>query len=366
MNSFSYLLLAVISLSVSVLGGVLPDKHPEIRPCAPGTKMCHEDTVYRCSSLGTWVDNIQCIPPAHCFEDKHTQDAGCVDSHAELKRSDPTTTSAPYLFEDAYHGPPGRPSTSKTTTISLTSDEHIKPGPHTGDLRCNGPVEEIYDDSTGWRVVQRCKECHTFSDGTINCAPLNPNVPTPTPCQISTFRCAGKWMEACADGYHWQKLEKCLDCKETGHGVVNCAPDNLPPIPPHPVCKMGALRCRGNWFEFCNAGRQWQSVQRCAKCLESGTGGVSCEQPNTAQPADPTKPAASPTVLEVTPVAAAARTPAPELPDFEFPTGALKPDPDMEVAKDNPCFGGEVKCNGDRINVCMASHQWEDFGPVRR
>lgn len=33
------------------------------------------------------------------------------------------------------------------------------------------------------------------------------------------------------------------------------------------------------------------------------------------------------------------------------------------MAQDNPCFGGEVRCSGDRVEACDAEHVWQDFGP---
>ncbi|KAI0888458.1 uncharacterized protein GGS22DRAFT_155916 [Annulohypoxylon maeteangense] len=368
-----HLLLAVTSLSGSVLGGVLYGHNPQFRPCAPGTKICHEDTIYRCSTQGKWVGDVQCIAPNHCFDDRHTKDAVCLDSNVELKRSAPATTPAPSLSEDMNDLPPKKddlPLTQATTpTPTLTQFGAFPPGVHhTGDLRCNGPCEEMWDDSAGWREVERCSECFEEPGGVVNCIPIEANLPTPTPCKPNEFRCSGKWQEVCLDGFRWEKLQKCFDCSQDADGVVDCVPNTLPSLPPSPVCHEGTLRCTGNWLEMCDNDRQWHAIQRCARCDDDGNGQTLCiPRPsitNAAETAAPTRPAASPTVPRMTAIATVDKAPAPPSPSFELPSLASRSVPDVGVSKDNPCFGGEVKCNGDRVNVCMTSHTWEDFGPV--
>ncbi|KAI2468190.1 hypothetical protein F4781DRAFT_277988 [Annulohypoxylon bovei var. microspora] len=351
------LLLACASLSAPALGGVLPALHPEVAHCAPGTKMCYDDTIYRCSSLGTWVGNQQCAPPTHCFEDKYTQDAGCVDSRAELKRDVPPPTRT-------VRRVPGK-ALSQAMTLNRAPAEAPATYPvhHTGDLRCNGPVEEIFDDWSGWVEVRRCSECFTFEDGTIDCVPIVSGLPTPTPCKRNELRCRGPWEEICVDGYRWQPLVKCFDCSQVADGVVDCVPSSLPSQPPPPACVPGELRCSGDWLQYCDNLRQWRALERCAGCADTGEGEVFCT-PLATKPmtAAPTRAADVP-MMTVTTNAAALETPIPALPTILAPTLAPRSVPEVGGAEDNPCFGGEVKCSGDRIDVCMSSHTWADFGP---
>ncbi|KAI1100103.1 hypothetical protein F4804DRAFT_348850 [Jackrogersella minutella] len=227
-----------------------------------------------------------------------------------------------------------------------------------GDQRCNGNTEEIYDDASGWEQVSVCAECFTYEDQTIDCVPFTA-VPAPTAaptiCRLNELRCNGNFEEICNAGGQWTQLLECYSCTDVA-GAVECVPNALPPQPTAaPVCEEGRLRCgaTGNSLELCNAQRQWQQVEQCAGCSDTDEGETFCTPlpaPATAFPtatAAPTSaPAAFPTATRTAPVVAA-RTEAPS----------------VGVAVDDPCFGGEVKCSGDRVSVCTSAHKWEDFGP---
>ncbi|KAI1453436.1 hypothetical protein F4805DRAFT_461778 [Annulohypoxylon moriforme] len=383
MTRLHQLLLVATTLTAPALGEFRPGNHPKFRPCNPGTKICHENTVYGCSAEGKWVGNIQCIPPAHCFEDVHTKDATCVDSNEELKRfTAPAPTPAPSLSRAVDRKPPlrghGHSALTQAATLTPTATQYgafpLKQSKE--EYRCNGKSVQKYDDMEGWKEVQRCSECFTNSDGGILCTPTPTKVKevaaaSQTPCKINTFRCSGKWEEVCIDGANWERLEKCLDCRELEEGIVNCAPDNLPSMP-KPVCHEGSLRCTGDYLETCDSDRQWHYAIHCARCLDDGNGVTHCQPltalPDAVQTAAPTKPAATPTVPRMTATPAAIQTPAPApaLPSTLIPSVVPKSATlNVDKTKDNPCFGGEVKCNDsrDRMSVCSSSHIWTDFGP---
>ncbi|KAI0894580.1 hypothetical protein F4806DRAFT_497826 [Annulohypoxylon nitens] len=375
MPRLNHLLLAAASLSAPALGRMLSRNNPEAMPCAPGTKMCHEDTVYRCSTLGTWSNNKQCNPPMHCVEDAHTQDAGCVDSRLELRREPPFPRPAPPPTRVSTHSPPKRArrgSTAATKTYATPEHaEHV-----TGDLRCNGSVEEMYDDSIdGWRTIARCAACITDDAGGVTCIPIETAIPSPSPCQKNTFRCNGEWEEFCADGFRWIKMEACMACNEVEDGQVECVPQDLPHPNPDPMCRTGEQRCEDRWMQMCTTERRWRNLEYCAQCFQNAHGDVTCSPRQEGLPhgdADtaPTAPVQIPEVSTGTVEHAAVQTPGPDVPDV-LARALLRNETEIEepprvgVAKDESCFGGEVKCydNGDRVEVCMQAHVWKDFGP---
>ncbi|OTB02182.1 hypothetical protein M426DRAFT_13762 [Hypoxylon sp. CI-4A] len=191
--------------------------------------------------------------------------------------------------------------------------------PRTGDMRCLGNAEQIYDDSIGvWLTTRVCHECFTNEKGSIN-----------------------------------------------------CIPDNNPPVAPVPVCKAGTRRCNVNTLELCDS-NEWHQIEVCSECVTDLKGELFCAPlgspiVSTVPPAPPSSTTSAPVI---TPTPAPTSVPAPSetagtsLIPTATPTGSSEvPGPSPAGAVDPWCDGGSVRCAGDRMTLCTSSHKWEDFGP---
>ncbi|KAI1388005.1 uncharacterized protein F4822DRAFT_299384 [Hypoxylon trugodes] len=362
----SYLLLATLGLSSPALGVILPTLQARVsesarsqpvfsnHPCQHGERTCDRNTVYYCNGRGTWTAESLCIFPSWCNENEATSEAWCDED---------TTSSAPPELELKKKRTIGIPTPVSTPEPSLTPTRTFKPGSAKkysfngndgkgallgrqtrcveGELRCNNDWEELCDAFGTWQHFQQCDACVTNDDGSVNCAPTTATStapqPPPTP-HTGDRRCSGNTEEIYNEKTHlWEFAEECIECVDNNDGTVSCAPATaLPPQPTAPPqCNEGDRRCDGDWFELCNAQRLWDRIQQCSECV-NGVDDTFCQPLETETP---------------TPTPSA--TPSP-IPSVASAAG---------VALDNPCFGGEVRCDNDRISVCSAERQWEDYGP---
>ncbi|KAI2633232.1 hypothetical protein GGS26DRAFT_590830 [Hypomontagnella submonticulosa] len=180
---------------------------------------------------------------------------------------------------------------------------------------------------------------------------IAPNVgPTSRPCSEGTRTCDENYIYSCDASGQWEVREECVfpySCAAKDNGTSDCVlgdserhggptptVTSIPAAFVHqsPVPHTGDRRCVGNVEEVYANYTGWIFVQKCSKCIDSHDGSVNCT------PLVPTDPSAN-------------------------PTQAPSPAQTLSPFVDNPCFGGEVLCNGDRVEICTAERKWEDFGP---
>ncbi|KAI1411030.1 hypothetical protein F5Y13DRAFT_201551 [Hypoxylon sp. FL1857] len=123
---------------------------------------------------------------------------------------------------------------------------------HTGDLRCNGNTEEIYDKATGWHLVEVCSKC-SVNHGVLTCAHMGvPAAPhsarsPQAGCNTNDIRCNGNVEEMCDVDGSWYPLQECEACITTG-GTINCAVLSETPVrsasPPDQPCEKGDSKCK--------------------------------------------------------------------------------------------------------------------------
>ncbi|KAI1656328.1 hypothetical protein F4813DRAFT_397540 [Daldinia decipiens] len=364
--------LVGLGLSASVLGAILPTVQNDANHCMVGHTTCNDDYVYHCDSNNKWVVKEKCVHPSWCNAEADGT-VGCV-SDTGLKRNAPVDSSV---------------RTLTPTPTSGYSPSHINC--REAELRCNGLWEEICDGFGVWQRWRKCSECFNQGEGKADCIPettLPTPEPTPTFCKKDQLRCNGKWEEICDDDAEWHRLMKCEDCSEDEGGAIDCVPYvDMPPEPTHPAqCVEGTLRCEGNWLDLCNADLSWQRIQQCLECVTDTDGQPFCDNgsvptssssssssstsapettPTTSSTPDTSAPTTTsvPTTTLVPTTTSAPATPTPGIvlgiPVMSTPA----PHSSVRMAEDNPCFGGEVRCNGDRVEACDAEHVWQDFGP---
>ncbi|KAK6956511.1 hypothetical protein Daesc_001789 [Daldinia eschscholtzii] len=235
--------------------------------------------------------------------------------------------------------------------------------------RCTGNWEEICDGFGVWQRWRQCAECFNGQDGTVDCVP-DTSVPAPEPkpnfCKENQLRCNGQWEEVCDDQAEWHRLMRCEDCSQDTAGAIVCVPYvDLPPEPTHPPqCVEGTLRCEGRWLDLCNSDLSWQRIQQCNQCLTDPAGEPFCDNGQLSDTTTADLPTATSAPVPSPP---ATSTPATSAPGIVLAASAassqIPRSPELGIAQDNPCFGGEVRCNGDRVEACTAEHEWQDFGP---
>ncbi|KAI1806297.1 hypothetical protein F4811DRAFT_551019 [Daldinia bambusicola] len=225
--------------------------------------------------------------------------------------------------------------------------------------RCTGKWEEICDGFGVWQRWQQCTECFNGEDGTVDCIPDN-SVATPEPqptfCKENQLRCNGQWEEICNDEAEWHRLMQCESCSEDIAGAIDCVPYvDMPPEPTHPPqCIEGTMRCEGSWLDLCSPDLSWQRIEQCGECVTDSNGQPFCNNARVTDTITASLPTATsaPATLALEGVPGATSVPS------QIPRS-----PEVGTAQDNPCFGGEVRCSGDRVEACTAEHEWQDFGP---
>ncbi|KAI8962671.1 hypothetical protein F5Y11DRAFT_322377 [Daldinia sp. FL1419] len=227
------------------------------------------------------------------------------------------------------------------------------------ELRCNGQWEEICDGFGVWQRWQKCAECLNDSNGNADCIPNTdppPREPKPNFCKENQLRCNGHWEEICDNDAEWHRLMQCDVCSQDTAGSVECVPYvDLPPQPPAaPQCVQGTLRCSGTWLDLCGSELKWQHVQHCSQCVTDPDGQPFCDDGQLHSSPPASAPTPTPTATSSAPATSApVPAPTPRSPDAHAAVDNL----------DNPCFPGEVRCNGDRVEACDKFVQWQDFGP---
>ncbi|KAI0104599.1 hypothetical protein F4814DRAFT_455875 [Daldinia grandis] len=333
--------LVGMSLSASALGAVLTTIQNDPNHCMVGNATCNGNHVYHCEPSNKWVAKEECVYPSWC--DVGTDGTvGCV-SDTGLKRD--------ALVDSSVH-------TLAPTRTDGYSPSHINC--REAELRCNGRWEEICDGFGVWRKWRKCAECFSQGDGKADCIPdttLPSPEPKPTFCKKDQLRCNGQWEEICDNDAEWHRLMQCESCTEDTGGAIDCVPYvDMPPEPSHPPqCIQGTLRCEGNWLDLCNADLSWKRVQQCRQCVTDTDGQPFCDNgqlPSSSSSTPKATPTASSTLITSVPITSVPTTATP-----------VPRSPEARVAEDNPCFGGEVRCSGDRVEACTAEHEWQDFGP---
>ncbi|KAI1399550.1 hypothetical protein F4819DRAFT_488471 [Hypoxylon fuscum] len=426
--------LVGLSLATSVMGAaVLPyrrsttaglDDAPNMPPtvmCSSGNMLCNQNFVYICKDR-KWVAWENCFTPSYCNSDS-IGNAWCAEDTSELKKRaeagvpTPAVTSAP---NPAANGPPGWCTGGQT--------------------RCNGQDLQVCNDNGVWEPFEHCFECMTNDDGFADCIPFTTttSAPTPTPTKVGDFRCNGNWKEIFDRG-QWHQVERCAQCTTDPDGTIDCAPTSTDPaVAPTatPECTKGKLRCNGNDMELCDGEfGKWDPVDQCSQCSQEGDT-VVCEHWTTTSPT-PTqttpamqtsqiasntkttsktttsktyttsqKPArqTSSTTSKTTSKATSqissqttsqttskttsnttsgktktsqttskttSKTTSPTTSKTTITSKTTSQQPAKRSSaslfnprEDNPCFAGEVRCVGsDRIEACSVERNWEDYGP---
>ncbi|KAI0830027.1 hypothetical protein F5Y06DRAFT_307947 [Hypoxylon sp. FL0890] len=269
MVRLSHASLVCTSLFTSILGAALSNLQSvdiERRKCVPGAKRCHDNIVFRCSSIGTWVGTSVCQYPAFCKEDPKTGNAGCVKPHVGEESKPDVVTAIP--------------SPAPTLTSSHTRRQSPLGDCTEGDVRCGGAWEEICNPSGQWEQFRVCSECTTNDNGEVACVPS---------CIQNEVRCNDNREEMCDRKGEWYPVQECRACTEES-GSTNCVPLDKPPSWPasHHHCHDGDLQCNGDWLEICYADRHWHRLVPCAQCSRSDDGGTFCSgvtPPPSAPPA---------------------------------------------------------------------------------
>ncbi|KAI1088150.1 hypothetical protein F5B19DRAFT_496690 [Rostrohypoxylon terebratum] len=231
------LLAAAASLSAApALGRMLinpnPNLNPEAVPCAPGTKMCHEDTVYRCSTRGTWSHAKPCSPPTYCVSDAHTQDAGCVSPRVEPRLSPPFPRPAPRISAPSPRDRRAAASGAEKSSSSSSSGE-----PRCVECAPRPQLENgLYDDEEPDESAQRPEVSNPFSTTRPTAAQTPaPDVPDilaralskNETCFDGEVRCYSndERIEVCMAAHVWADFGPCPNCTQLYDTRVNCTWD---------------------------------------------------------------------------------------------------------------------------------------------
>ncbi|KAI0379011.1 hypothetical protein F5Y04DRAFT_138850 [Hypomontagnella monticulosa] len=307
-------LLAILGLSAGVFGAAQPtfttvalNADPTGQACRKGAKTCHDNFIFVCTSPGRWEVVERCVYPFFC-DSYDNGTAGCALHNYGKSSPCPTTTPA------------------ATIPAVFARQPAV---PHTGDRRCAGRNEEIYDETTDtWVFVRRCRTCVDYHDGTINCAPIVPEDPpvaeeiaSPTqsvsplvdnPCFGGEVLCSGDRVQVCTAERKWEDFGPCPGCKQLYNTRVKCnyedsdaeflaadfakrytdslARTDPPAIAQPEKCNTGWERCAKNNTEVqvCDNNTSWRTIKTCGPdelCLSVLNGVVFCVSTSEAEAA---------------------------------------------------------------------------------
>ncbi|KAI1374484.1 hypothetical protein F4677DRAFT_426266, partial [Hypoxylon crocopeplum] len=290
--------------------------------------------------------------------------------------------------------------------------------------RCNNGGAEMCDNDGNWIYLKRCDYC-TEQHGIVNCVPHEePAQPPETPpqCRSGERQCNNNWLEMCDDKQTWQPIQYCNECFVDNDHEVYCAvpsqtTDNptTPTLPPThtdapPPTNTDVPSSSSTTAPAPTDTEVPTPTETNVPPTETNVPPTETNAPPTETNAPPTETNVPPTTTDAPPPTNTDVPPPPTDTDVPPPTittvtvtvpaptdTEVPPPPptytqvppsastyptipgcngNSEAAKptststltpypraEEPCFSGEVRCNGDRLSACTSAREWADFGP---